>query len=166
MSAWSKKASFCRFLDQTVNNGDYDILDQVFHPNFLGAVPELDSPIEGPSGVAKWAQMLREGFPDINTLIEGGWLIAENDAHHVGKGVVAERVAAYVVLRGTHTGSYAGLEASGRWVTWSQVHLLRFESGLIIEDTVVTDRLSLLQQIGAATITESIAGPRVPAELI
>ena len=166
MSAWSKKATFCRFLDQVVNNGGYGILDQIFHPEFLGVVPEVDDPIRGPEGAADWARALRSGFPDINSLVEGGWLIAEDDNHHVGKGVVAERVAAYLVLRGTHLGPYAGVEPTGRWVTWSQVHLLRFESGLIIEDVVVTDRLSLLQQLDAVTVPESVVGPRIPAELI
>jgi hypothetical protein len=166
MSAWSKKATFCRFLDQVVNNGVYEIVDQVFHPDFVGISPEQDDPILGPAGASEWAHALRTGFPDINTLIEGGWLIAEDDGHHVGKGVVAERVAALVVLRGTHLGGYSGIAPTGRRINWSQVHLLRFESGLIVEDQIITDRLAILQQMDVVHTPDGVAAARVPAELI
>jgi hypothetical protein len=166
VTAWAKKTTFSRFLDQVVNNGEFDILEEIFHPEFVGTVPDSDNPILGLGGARSWAEALRGGFSNLNTLIEGGWLISENDPHHVGKGTVAERVAAYVVIRGIHTGKYAGLAPSNRRVTFAQVHLMRYESGLIIEDTVISDRLSLLQQIGETSVRSSAAGPRIPAELI
>lgn len=163
---WVKKSAFSRFLDQVVNNGEAEVVDSVFHPDFVGSMPESDAPVLGPLGALRWAEHLRAGFSQLNTLIEGGWLIAEDDAHHVGRGAVAERVAAYVVIRGVHTGHYAGLAPTGRRITFSQVHLLRYDSGLIIDDQVICDRLSLLQQMGAVSLPGSIAGPHLPAELI
>jgi hypothetical protein len=166
MSAWSKKATFARYLDQVVNNGRYEIADQLFHTDFIGVTPEQDEPARGPVGAVQWARTLRDGFPDINTLLEGGWLIAEDDHHHVGKNVVAERVASLVVLRGTHLGTYNRLAPTGRRINWAQVHLMRFESGLIIEDTVITDRLSVLQQMDIIHTPDGVLDARVPAELI
>jgi hypothetical protein len=163
---WVKKSTFSRFLDQVVNNGELDLVDSIFHPDFVGQMPETDDLVLGPKGARQWAEDLRAGFSQLNTLIEGGWLIAEDDAHHVGRGAVAERVAAYVVIRGMHTGSYAGIPATGRRVMFSQIHLLRFDSGLIVDDRVVCDRLSLLQQLDLVSVPDRIAGPHLPAELI
>jgi hypothetical protein len=165
-TTWAKKSAFARFLDQVVNNGELGVVDTIFHPEFVGRMPESDTPFLGPTGARDWAEALRSGFTGLNTFIEGGWLIAEDDAHHVGRGAVAERVAAYVVIRGHHTGKYAGFASSNRRVVFSQVHLLRYAEGLIIEDVVVSDRLSFLQQTGEACVPEGAPGPHVPDELI
>ena len=35
MSVWQDKATFGRFLDQAVNNGNLDVVDEIFHPELF-----------------------------------------------------------------------------------------------------------------------------------
>ena len=151
MSTWEHKATFARFLDQAVNNGNLKVVDEIFHPEFTGYFPDFSEPAKGTAGCSAWVRKIREAFADVNSLIEGGWLVAETGAHEVGKGTVVERVAALVVLRGTHSGPFGNVASTRKRVTWGEVHLLTFESGQIVQDVVVRDTFSLLQQIGAAS---------------
>ena len=70
--------------------------------------PTRNGPSKEPDDVRRWVETLRIGFPDLNSLIEGDWLVSELGTHEVGKGTTKERVAAFVVLRGTHSGSLRG----------------------------------------------------------
>lgn len=166
MSVWEQKAAFGRFLDQAVNNGNMDVLDDIFHQEFVGYFPDSAEPAKGPVGCRGWVGKLRDGFSDINSFIEGGWLVAEVGAHEVGKGTIVERVAAFVVSRGTHTGTFGKVGPSRKRVTWGEVHLLSFEKGKIIQDVVVRDSVSLLRQIGVDSLSETSVPTILPPVLI
>jgi hypothetical protein len=58
-------------------------------------------------------------------------------------------VAGYETWRGTHTGEFFGIPASGRPVTFKVNDIIRVANGKIVEHWAVTDNLSLMQQIGA-----------------
>lgn len=164
--SFEHKATFARFLDQAVNNGNLDVVDEIFHPEFTGYFPDFSEPAKGSSGCSAWVKKIREAFKDVNSLIEGGWLIAETSSHEVGKGTVVERVAAFVVLRGTHTGSFGNVAPTGKRVTWGEVHLLTFGNGQIVQDVVVRDTFSLLQQMGAASLNSVKLPTMIPPVLI
>jgi hypothetical protein len=166
MSMWKNKAAFARFLDQAVNNGNLKVVDEIFHQDFVGYLPDSADPARGRDGCRGWVQRLRESFKDVNSLIEGGWLIGEVGTHEVGKGTVAQRVAAFVVLRGTHTGVFANVEATRKRATWTEVHLLNFENGQVIQDVVVRDTLSVLRQIGVTSLNQTSAPTILPPVLI
>lgn len=166
MSVWQDKATFGRFLDQAVNNGNLDVVDEIFHPEFVGYFPDSQEPAKGVAHCKQWVAKIRDAFADINSLIEGGWLISEVGSHEVGKGTVVERMAAFVVLRGTHTGSFAKIAPSGRRVTWGEVHLLTFDKGQVVQDIVVRDTLSLLKQIGVTSLSDVQLPVIVPPILI
>ncbi len=166
MSMRTNKAAFCRFLDQALNNGNLAVLEEILHPDFIGYFPGPAEAVHGAAGCRRWVGDLRSGFGDINALIEGGWLIAETGTHEVGKGVQTERVAALVVLRGTQSGTFAGVPATGRRVVWTQAHMLRFADGLIIEDVVVGDTLGQLRQMGVTDLGATSATSPVLPELI
>ena len=166
MSIWENKAAFGRFLDQAVNNGNLKVVNEIFHEKFVGYLPNSVDPVQGREGCSSWVQRLREGFGDVNSLIEGGWLVAEVGTHEVGKGTAVERVAAFVVLRGTHTGVFANVPATQKRTTWGEVHLLTFEEGQIIQDVVVRDTFSLLRQIGVTSLNQTTAPTILPPVLI
>ncbi|GLK67620.1 ester cyclase [Hansschlegelia plantiphila] len=166
MKSPNKKVAFSTFLDQVVNGGDYAALYRLFHPEFVGWFPDAAERVEGVAGIRAWVERLREAFPDINTLIEGNWMTSEDDAHHVGRGNVAERLSAYVVLRGTHTREYAGASASGRIIAWQQIHLVEFHDGLIVSDTAISDRLTFYSKTGAVMPPPGIPGVLPIREMI
>lgn len=56
------------------------------------------------------------------------------------------------VFRGTHQGDYFGIPATGKQVIVSNIHIMRFVDGKIVEHWGNGDDLGLLQQLGAVPI--------------
>jgi steroid delta-isomerase-like uncharacterized protein len=81
-------------------------------------------------------QMFAAAFPDGKHEIED--VIAEGD-----------RVVVRGVWRGTHTGEFQGVPASGRRVCIDMIVIDRFAEGRIVEHFVQLDALGMMQQIGA-----------------
>ncbi len=52
------------------------------------------------------------------------------------------------VSTGMHTGSFIGLEATGRWVKIDEISIYRFDGDLVAEQWCLTDDLTLAQQLG------------------
>jgi predicted ester cyclase len=94
--------------------------------------------------VAEHCQQLLGGFPDFQVRIEDE-LIAEGDL-----------VVARLTLTGTHTGPFAGRDASGRFARWSSIRLYRIAGGKVVQTWAMQDRLGLLQQLGALPELEPV----------
>jgi steroid delta-isomerase-like uncharacterized protein len=62
----------------------------------------------------------REGFPDLSITVED--VMAEGD-----------RVAARVVMRGTHRGEFQGIAATGKRVEIKAIDMFRISEGKIVE---------------------------------
>ncbi|WP_426938438.1 ester cyclase [Pseudarthrobacter sp. S3] len=63
--------------------------------------------------------------------------------------VEGDKVAGRVTWRGTHTGPFLGLAATGKPVTVVSIHVLRFEDGLAVEWWGVPDLYGALIMLGA-----------------
>ena len=74
-------------------------------------------------------------FPDIHVTVDEQ--VAEGD-----------KVSTRRTSTGTHSGMYRGIEPTGKQVTWTQISIVRFEEGKIVEDWPVADELGLLQKLG------------------
>jgi steroid delta-isomerase-like uncharacterized protein len=77
------------------------------------------------------------GISDLSVSIDH--LIAEGD-----------KVVARFTLTATHSGTFQGIPATGRRVTFAATDIYRFEDGRIVEGWALMDFLSFLQQVGAA----------------
>jgi predicted ester cyclase len=93
---------------------------------------------KGDTAVADEVLAVRAAFPDIAPTL--GPILAEAD-------LVAVRVEAH----GTHTGAPfpPGIPATGKSITWKEVHIFRCAGGRIAEHWGVFDMLGILQQLGA-----------------
>jgi steroid delta-isomerase-like uncharacterized protein len=70
--------------------------------------------------------------------------------HDVHETIAAgDRVVARMTLRGTHTGLFEGLAASGRTIGVGQISIFRVADDRITEIREEADLLLLMQQIGA-----------------
>jgi predicted ester cyclase len=78
-------------------------------------------------------------FPDLHGTVED--LIAEGD-----------RVAARMTWQGTHRGTFVGMEATGRRVSFEAFHHVRFSEEGAAEWWGTADVFGALQQMGA-TVT-------------
>jgi len=131
------KAVFKRF-DDAVNTGDLDLIaktiDEVFQRDVLISTP---LPVEATGAEALkqvWA-MLLHAFPDLCVTVED--VIADGD-----------KVVVRNTVTGTHQGTYMGLAATGKTVTYGEIFILRFVDGRIAQTWGVVDVASQLKQLG------------------
>lgn len=78
----------------------------------------------------------RAAFTDIHVTVED----------QVAEG---EKVSTRRTWRATHRGPYRGVAPTGKQVTWTQISVVRFSQGRIVEDWAVADEVGILQQLGA-----------------
>jgi predicted ester cyclase len=112
-----------------------DVLDRVLRQDDVSAIDDLFAP-EIATDVAEYYHQLRSGFPDLR--IEVDDMIVDGDT-----------VAARLSLTGTHTGSFADVEPTGRRVSWCSMRWWEVHEGRVVETWAMQDRLGLLQQLGA-----------------
>ena len=91
---------------------------------------------KGAAGFRTWMRTVRTAFPDFNGTI--GELLAEGDL-----------IAARVTWRGTHGGTFLGVEPTGRSVSFQAMHIMRFSGGCAVEWWGTADLYGALHQLGA-----------------
>lgn len=123
-----------RFYDEAFNANDLSVISQMFADDYVdhSASPGQDP---GVAGVGQYITSLHQAMPDAYIRIED--LISEN-----------ERVAARLILAGTHRGRLYGIEPTGRQVRIPALDIWRIEGGKIVEHWGVQDDLSLMEQLG------------------
>jgi predicted ester cyclase len=85
--------------------------------------------------------MMFAAFPDMHfTILQQ---IAEGD-----------QVMTYKSFHGTHQGTFMGIPASGKQVSFEVMDILTIHQGKITDHWTVADFLSMLQQIGAVRENE------------
>ncbi|MGH7304135.1 MAG: ester cyclase [Candidatus Rokuibacteriota bacterium] len=80
------------------------------------------------------ATRLRVAFPDAEATLED--IFAEGD-----------RVAYRLTIRGTHTGEFLGVPASGRSVAVSFIAIVRIADGKLVEEWGGLDQPDLIRQM-------------------
>jgi predicted ester cyclase len=135
MSPEEMKARARRIPEEVFTQGDLAVADEVLATGFMLHVP---CPARyGVEDLKGWALTLRRAFPDLSAIVEGE--IAQRDT-----------VMLRLTYRGTHTGIFLGLPPTGKRVSWQAMECLRLgPDGKVVEQWIVADLLSVLQQIGA-----------------
>ena len=128
------KAVIRRFVEEVQNEKDEAAYDELNDPTFvnLSAPPGMPSDKEG--GKAYLFGFLN-AFPDCRFTIDD--MIAEGD-----------RVVTKKTFRGTHTGEFMGIPATGKEVELQYVDIMRVRDGRIVEHWLSMDQLSFMQQLG------------------
>jgi steroid delta-isomerase-like uncharacterized protein len=135
-----------RFYTQAWGMGNYAVCDDVFHEDYLrhDARPG-DAP--GPEGQKQVAEAFRAALPDLVWQID----VLFGDG---------EYVCGRWTATGTHEGTWAGIEPTGRTVRFSGTNIFRFADGKVAELWNHRDDLGLMQQLGAATPPSAPEPPR------
>ena len=137
MSIEENKAIVRRY-QEIYNSNNLDALTEVVSEELHTPkiMPGIPSGIEG----AKAAhQIMLAGFSDYQTVIDE--LIAEGD-----------NVVARITMRGTHTGSFMGILATGKHVEFTGMYIARISNGKIVEHWGEEDGVSLLAQLGVLNL--------------
>jgi steroid delta-isomerase-like uncharacterized protein len=129
-----------RLLEQSFNDGNFELIDQLVAPDALNHDPALPAQLRdlrGPDGLKRVVTMYREAFPDLRMTVDD--VIASEDK---------------VVLRwhseGTHRGELAGLAPTGVNGSVTGMSIDHWQDGKIIEAWAEWDNLGLARQLGAA----------------
>ena len=131
------KAALRRFIEQAVNEGNLDVIEDVYAEGW--ADHDLGHPDygTGPQAVRREVAAYRTGFPDIHQEIHE--LRAEGN-------VVAHRWT----TTGTHLGEFMKIPATKKRLTTEGMTFSHFgPDGKIVETFNYYDRLSFMQQLGA-----------------
>jgi steroid delta-isomerase-like uncharacterized protein len=123
--------------EECINRKQPELLSTLVSEDFAGP-----QGARGPSGFGSNIDALRRGFPDVRFTVHD--LIADG-----------ERIAVRWTWDGTHTGPFQAWAPSGKRVTNSGIAVYELQQGKIVRVWLETDRLGVLQQIGA-----------VPADLV
>lgn len=127
----NKSTARAFFMAQDQNKGplDPDIVSTDYMAQ-IGSNPSMD--LAGHSG---FGAAFYQGFPDIYHTIDD--VIGEDD-----------RAAVRFTLRGTHTGDFMGIPATGKGIEVTAIAVLRFENGRVRELRAEFDQVGMMQKLG------------------
>jgi steroid delta-isomerase-like uncharacterized protein len=134
MSVEANKALIRRMIEEVVNAGNLDAVDELLAPDFVnhnpmpGAIPDRD-------GFRQAFRNLHAAFPDLRAIDSD--LIAEGDRVVVPRG-----------FEGTHHGPFMGVPPTGKRIVLDGIAVFRVVSGQICERWAVLDTLGVMRQLG------------------
>jgi steroid delta-isomerase-like uncharacterized protein len=132
------KAVVRRFVEEVVNGHNAGLLPELVAGDHVNH--EASGDLYGLEGARIGVAEYRAAFADLAVTIDD--LIAEGD-----------RVAYRFTLRGTHTGPFLAVPATGRSVTATGIGFDRFADGKVAERWVSLDLLGLLRQLRADRVS-------------
>ncbi len=118
-----------------LNERNADIYQELYAPGYAWYFPSNNPKPLSREEEHGFVKILWDAFPDINWSIEE--LIAKDD-----------RIIARFIARGTHTGEFQGIPATGNKIESSGSWIARIENGKIVEVREDADLLGMMQQLG------------------
>lgn len=122
-----------RFVEEIVNEGNYDPIDEYVTDDLRDHTPFGDT--RGRDALRETTSLIHTAFPDFS--VTPHEVVAEGDT-----------VATRMTQRGTHDGEFMGIEPTGRTFEIEATAFARVDDGQISERWVYPDMLGLLQQLG------------------
>jgi predicted ester cyclase len=116
--------------------GNWDVIDEVVAPAYVGYDSGQPEPVHGPDGLREYFRRYSDAFPDARLTVHEQ--VVEGD-----------KVATRWSARGTHAGEIAGIGPTGKEVTVSGLTISTLERGQVVQQWTTWDRLGMLVQLGA-----------------
>ncbi|UCH15608.1 MAG: ester cyclase [Bacteroidales bacterium] len=138
MSEEENKKLIRRFIDEVINTGNIDNIENFIAPDYT-EIHEGKRYQVGIEGAKEHITGVRQTYPDLKLTIENQ--IAEG-----------EWVATCIVARGTHKGVWAGIKPTGKVLTYTGVNINKIVDGLIIEHGGAANLLGPLIDAGAVKV--------------
>ena len=126
--------AIARQLTELLDHSDVEKIKAILAPNFISHFAGLPAPLNREQYILA-NSAARAAFTDLRRTVED--VFAEND-----------KVALRITARGTHTGKFQGIEATGKITKISGIAIRQVVDGKIVEEWVVNDQLGLMQQLG------------------
>ncbi|MDR0342280.1 MAG: ester cyclase [Nocardiopsaceae bacterium] len=119
---------------EAFNAGNADECMALAAPDLIMNLAELPEPSQGREAWRQGFEMMKHAFPDLQAHIED--IFAAGD-----------KVAVRLRLRGTHSGEFLGMPATGRAIEYVSHEFYRVAGGLIAEEWICSDLATLLRQL-------------------
>jgi steroid delta-isomerase-like uncharacterized protein len=103
-------------------------------PDLIMNLAELPEPQRGLQVWRQGFETMKQAFPDLQAHIED--IVATGD-----------KAAVRLRFRGTHSGEFLGIPATGRAIEYVSHEFYRVADGLIAEEWICSDMATLLRQI-------------------
>jgi steroid delta-isomerase-like uncharacterized protein len=127
------KALVRRLLEELRDGWRPATVEKYFAPSYRRHLTATSTPLTREEQRQR-ASRLRAAFPDAEVTLED--IFAEGD-----------RVAHRLTIRGTHTGEFLGVPASGRSVAVSFIAIVRIADGQLVEEWGGLDQPDLIRQM-------------------
>jgi len=134
MSVDENKAVARRFI-QVWGGASLDVIDELAAPSLVVRYPVLTHVIQGSSAFRHALAGFRAAFPD--SVLKVDEEIAEG-----------EKVVIRWSFSGTHQGSFLGIPATGKRVTWTGITIYRIVDGKVVEEQGEEDFAGFFRQVG------------------
>lgn len=131
----NNKAIAQRYIEEVLNRGNLQVVDELFAPTFVSHFPTSPDPLLGPQAAKQIATTYRTSFPDLRFTIDE--IVAEGD-----------NVCVRWTGTGTHRATLQGIPPTNKAATVMGFTMARISGGKVQEDWVCWDQLSMLQQLG------------------
>ena len=123
-----------RFIDEVINQGRYEVCDEIVAEDFLELDP-LPGQRQGREGLKEVIAMMRAAFPDIH------WVTEESIS-------CGDKVVTRFIWTGTHRDNFLGIPATGRPVTVKGVVIDRLVNGRMADSRILMDTFGMMMQLG------------------
>jgi steroid delta-isomerase-like uncharacterized protein len=133
MSTEENKACQRRLVEEFMNKGNMAVALELVAEDFVFDPPPGQE--QGRAGLIDNIARMRTAFPDLE------WTIEEQVAE-------GDKVACYIVWRGTHQGVFLGIPPTGKRVTVPLMAFDSFVAGQCKESRGMMNIMSLMQQLG------------------
>jgi steroid delta-isomerase-like uncharacterized protein len=133
MSPEENKALGRKIVD-VINSGNLAAVDEAFAPGYVdrnpypGTTPDRE-------GFKKGLTKFRTAFPDCRYTVEDEITVGDRLVHRL-------------TAKGTQKGEFMGVPATGKQVSWSEIHIGRIADGKVVEHWGFGNQQLMLQQLG------------------
>jgi predicted ester cyclase len=158
MSTDKYKSMFRHMPEVFFNEGNLTSADTEIVADYVDHTLPPQYP-RGLSGLEQFVREFRVGMPNVHYVVDH---LTDDDL--IGEG---DKVVQRLLAHGTHTGPLFGIPATGREVTWTEIHIGRYENGKLAEHWGNVDVLGIFQQMGVipapARTGQRLPTPQPPA---
>lgn len=138
LDAMEPKTVVRRFVDEYQTKADPRAFAELLHPDVVDH--------SRPPGIAPGAEGVRQQFDGFRAAFDG---FRAEILDQIAEG---DKVVTRKVFRGTHSGSFQGIEPTGAAVEIHVIDIVRVRDGRIVEHWNCVDRLGLLAQLGGLPV--------------
>lgn len=135
----ANKAVVMRAWEEGFNQGNLDVLNEVFDESYVEQTPYGTIEQGGFKRVKQAYDWMRSVFGNIHFEVEQ--MMAEGDF-----------VFSRAMATGTHEGEFMGVPATGRPVRFAAVVVSRIANGKHVQDWSFIDTIAILRQIGEVSV--------------